>query len=61
MGRSPFIETCERKKRYASRGEAQRAVRLMQKWSKGHCETLHVYLCEHCRGFHAGRDLDRRR
>lgn len=54
-------EACERKKRYRSRGDAMRAVRVMQRWGKGHCEALNVYVCRSCGRWHVGRDHDRRR
>lgn len=53
--------SCDRKKRYPSEHAAKRAVRLMQKWSQGHCEQLNVYLCAACKGYHAGRNYDKRR
>lgn len=53
--------SCERKKRYRGMHEAKRAVRQMQKWGKGHCEQLGVYLCGACGMYHAGRLPERKR
>lgn len=54
-------ETCARKKRYRSYSEAKRAVRTMQKWGKGHCESLNVYACRCCGGYHCGRAWEKKR
>ena len=53
--------TCGRKVKYRSAKAAKDAVRLMQRWGKGHCEQLGVYLCGVCRQWHAGRAMERRR